>query len=133
MANKSEGRVIKTGTGFFFTGDGRLITNYHVVENARSIVAQAPSGAYNEHAGVCNRLENLDIAVLTFSATDVPNLSLINAPQVVEGQRVLVIGNPEGLQGIGIDFSEVGAFTIRLTSIFDRSDGFSTFSSQHRD
>ena len=40
-----------------------------------------------------------DLALLKFSATDVAYLELGSSAKAVEGQRVLVIGNPEGLQG----------------------------------
>jgi hypothetical protein len=45
------------------------------------------------------RLPDVDIAMLQFDATDVSYLQLDSKVQVEEGQRVLVIGNPEGLQG----------------------------------
>ena len=40
-----------------------------------------------------------DVALLKFQATDVDFLKLGNSTNAVEGETVLVIGNPEGLQG----------------------------------
>jgi S1-C subfamily serine protease len=34
-------KEIATGTGFLVSSDGKLITNYHVVENAARVVAKA--------------------------------------------------------------------------------------------
>jgi hypothetical protein len=88
-----------TGTGFFITPEGLLLTNYHVIKNARTVGARTPSGAYYPFTGDWIRLPNVDIAMLKFNANDVPYLLLDSHAQVEEGQRVLVIGSPEGLQG----------------------------------
>ncbi|MGA8481945.1 MAG: serine protease [Chthoniobacterales bacterium] len=89
---------ILTGTGFFITSKGLLLTNYHVIKNARTLGARTPSGAYYPFTGDWIRLPNVDIAMLKFNANDVPYLPLDSNSQVEEGQRVLVIGSPEGLQ-----------------------------------
>ena len=89
---------ILTGTGFFITSKGLLLTNYHVIKNARTLGARTPSGAYYPFTGDWIRLPNVDIAMLKFNANDVPYLPLDSNAQVEEGQRVLVIGSPEGLQ-----------------------------------
>jgi hypothetical protein len=87
------------GTGFFITPEGLLLTNYHVIKNARTVGARTPSGAYYPFSGDWIRLPNVDIAMLKFNANDVPYLLLDSHAQMEEGQRVLVIGSPEGLQG----------------------------------
>lgn len=40
-----------------------------------------------------------DVAVLKFQASDVDFLTVGTSTNAVEGETVLVIGNPEGLQG----------------------------------
>jgi S1-C subfamily serine protease len=40
-----------------------------------------------------------DLAILKFLAVDVPYLRLGSFKEAVEGERILVIGNPNGLQG----------------------------------
>ena len=40
----STGRIIATGTGFFISADGKLITNYHVIEKAHSVMAKTENG-----------------------------------------------------------------------------------------
>ena len=37
--------VLKTGTGFFISPDGLLLTNYHVISGGASIMAKTPTGA----------------------------------------------------------------------------------------
>jgi hypothetical protein len=98
IAKDAHGNV-STGTGFFITSDGLLVTNYHVIQNASTVGARTPAGAYYPFTGKWMRLPNLDIAMLQFNATDASCLQLDTNVQVEEGQRVLVIGNPEGLEG----------------------------------
>jgi Trypsin-like peptidase domain len=57
-----------------------------------------------------------DLAMLKFTTTDVPHLELGSSADVVEGQKVLVIGNPEGLQGTVSD-GIVSAFRENRTYI----------------
>ena len=44
-------------------------------------------------------MDRLSCALLKFNATDVGFLTLRNSSDAVEGEKVLVIGNPEGLRG----------------------------------
>jgi len=90
---------MSTGTGFFITSEGLLLTNYHVIKDARTVGARTPSGAYYPFSGEWTRLPNVDIAMLKFNGNDVSYLQLDSSVQVEEGQRVLVIGSPEGLEG----------------------------------
>ena len=76
-----------------------MLTNYHVIQNARTVGARTPGGAYYPFTGEWVRLPNVDIAMLKFNTTDVSCLLLDSNAQVEEGQRVLVIGIPEWLQG----------------------------------
>ena len=70
-----------TGTGFFITPEGLLLTNYHVIKNARTVGARTPSGAYYPFTGDWIRLPNVDIAMLKFNANDVPTFCLIAMPK----------------------------------------------------
>lgn len=90
---------LKTGTGFFVSGDGYLLTNNHVIDGGSYVTARTSSGATYQFDAVVVRSADPDLAVLKFTATDVPHLELGSSADTVEGQRVLVIGNPEGLQG----------------------------------
>jgi Trypsin-like peptidase domain len=92
-------RPLKTGTGFFVTGDGCLLTNNHVVAGASFILVQTGAGAAFHFEDAIVTSNGPDLALLKFTTTDVPHLELGSSAETVEGQRVLVIGNPEGLQG----------------------------------
>jgi tetratricopeptide (TPR) repeat protein len=99
LAFDKENKPLKTGTGFFVSSDGALLTNFHVISGASSIMAKTPTGAVYFLKGVIAESEADDVAKLQFLATDVPYLTLGSSLKAVEGQRVLVIGNPEGLEG----------------------------------
>ena len=99
LVSDVSGQIYKTGTGFFVTSKGLLITNYHVVQGGTSIVAVSLTGDYYKAPGSsAHRVKDLDICLVHFPTTNNPHLELKNV-ETVEGQRVLVIGNPEGLQG----------------------------------
>jgi hypothetical protein len=99
VALDHQNKTLKTGTGFFISADGNLLTNYHVISGASSILAKTPSGAIYFLKGIVSISPQVDVALLSFYATDVPHLDLASSTDAVEGQRVLVIGNPEGLEG----------------------------------
>jgi S1-C subfamily serine protease len=99
IALDQQNKPLKTGTGFFISADGNLLTNYHVISGASSILAKTPSGAIYFLKEIGSVSPETDVALLRFYATDVPHLNLGSTTTAVEGQRVLVIGNPEGLEG----------------------------------
>jgi S1-C subfamily serine protease len=90
---------IKTGTGFFVSADGDLLTNFHVIQGAVHISARTDKGAMFFFDRLVAGSPESDVALLKFQATDVDYLKLGTSTNAVEGETVLVIGNPEGLQG----------------------------------
>jgi Trypsin-like peptidase domain len=90
---------IKTGTGFFITADGELLTNFHVIEGATHISARTEKGAIFIFEKFVTGSADSDVALLKFQAADVDFLKIGTSTNAVEGETVLVIGNPEGLQG----------------------------------
>jgi serine protease Do len=92
-------KLLKTGTGFFISPDGELLTNNHVISGGSLITAKMPNGAVFFLKSIVTASETYDIAKLQFVAADVPYLTLGSSSSAVEGQRILVIGNPEGLEG----------------------------------
>jgi S1-C subfamily serine protease len=120
------GELVATGTGFFISPDGKLLTSYHVIKDAYSIVAKTATGLRYSHSHILSApqiyyFKEEDIAELQFDdATDVPCLYLGSSGNTVEGEPVLVIGNPDGLTGTVSDgiisaFREKGA-VIQITA-----------------
>ncbi len=100
VALNRKGAPTKFGTGFFVSTDGQLITNFHVIDGASSLVAFDSLGARLSFERVIRSdYPFLDIAVLKFQVKDVPFLKIRVSDDIAEGDKVIVIGNPTGLTG----------------------------------
>ncbi len=87
------------GSGFIVSEDGYVVTNNHVVENARQILVRLPNRQEYE-ATLVGTDPRSDLAVLKIEAEELPSLSLAENDDVKVGQWVLAIGSP-----FGLDFS----------------------------
>jgi len=84
------------GTGFFITEQGHFLTCSHVVEGEQMWAASA-YGDYVQ-AKLLARDENYDLALMQMeTATEVEPIAFGDASQVREGQTVLALGHPLGL------------------------------------
>ena len=91
--------TIRTGTGFFISPDGLAVTNFHVIQGASHPSGRTNEGAVFKFERVVAHPPGVDLAILKFEADGVACLHLGRSTDAVEGQTVLVIGSPEGLQG----------------------------------
>lgn len=87
---------ISIGSGFFIT-ENRVVTNYHVIEGARSIQIQLLNGEAYTVDTVLGYDINLDIAVLSVPIFRKP--FTINTHGVTNGETVYTIGSSQGLTG----------------------------------
>src|SRR5258708_7544072 len=99
IASDANWSPIRTGTGFFISADGELLTNVHVIQGATHISARTDKGAIFVFERVIAGSADSDVALLKFQAADLDYLKIGNSTNAVEGETVLVIGNPEWLQG----------------------------------
>jgi serine protease Do len=85
------------GSGFVVEFGGRkyILTNYHVVENAISIVVTAHSGD-SRPARLLGADDLLDVAVLSVDNLDLPAAPLGDSDALEIGDWVIAIGNPLG-------------------------------------
>lgn len=87
-----------TGSGFVWDREGRIVTNYHVIEDAGRIeVTLADNTTWK--AVLVGRAPDKDIAVLQISAQreKLKPIPLGNSKNLLVGQKVFAIGNPFGL------------------------------------
>lgn len=88
-----------TGSGFFFTSDGYVLTNSHVVSPGPRHQVSTPDGSLLAAELVGNDTAT-DLAVLKVSGLTPPALRLADSDKVLIGQIAIAIGNP-----IGYDYS----------------------------
>ncbi|MBL6813218.1 MAG: trypsin-like peptidase domain-containing protein, partial [Luminiphilus sp.] len=87
------------GSGFILSSDGYIVTNNHVVENARQVMVRLPDRQEFD-AEVIGADPRSDLAVLKIDAKRLPTLALARGDDIKVGQWVLAIGSP-----FGLDFS----------------------------
>lgn len=85
------------GSGFIISEDGKIITNYHVVQNASEIVVRL-SDRRQYTAELVGHDEQSDLALLKIDAEDLPTVRLGNAAEMEVGEWVLAIGSPFGFE-----------------------------------
>jgi S1-C subfamily serine protease len=87
----------KTGSGFFVTGTGVIVTNAHVARGEESLLTVLSTGQQVE-AKIVYIDADLDIALAKVDAPsgkgEFPHLTLTSANRVRQGESVLAIGNP---------------------------------------
>ena len=87
------------GSGFIIGGDGKILTNSHVVANEHQLeVTLSDQSKYK--ARLLSRDESNDLALLQIEPRKkLPWLRLGDSEGLQVGQKVLAIGNPFGLDG----------------------------------
>ncbi len=84
-----------SGSGFIFTEDGNIITNYHVVEGTSAVAVSLYDGTRYDAKVVGYDASN-DLAVLKVDATGLSPVVLGDSSNINVGDPVVAIGNPLG-------------------------------------
>ena len=86
------------GSGFVYDGEGRIITNNHVVENAVDITVTFIDGTIVP-ATLVGRDPYVDLAVIDVDVDEylLRPVTLGNSSELLVGEQVVAIGNPFGL------------------------------------
>jgi serine protease Do len=106
------GRESSLGSGVIVAPDGYIVTNYHVIAGEQRIkVVITPPVEKEPQALAALRLnprivpasvvgfsKQIDLAVLKIDASGLPTIPFAQYAQLRQGQLVLAIGSPEGLQ-----------------------------------
>jgi TonB family protein len=93
----SSGKLLRTETAFFISGDGRFVTTAHAIEGGANAVAKMADGRIYDVSGVLAASTTLDVAVLQADVKYVPFLTLNRNPNLETDRRVGVVGS--GLAG----------------------------------
>ena len=90
--------IIGEGSGFFISSDGYIVTNYHVVQDSKSVTMTMDNGKVLD-AKVVGTDPKTDLALLKVEQPgDYPYVTLDKATPKI-GDWVVCIGNPYGLGG----------------------------------
>ncbi len=84
------------GSGFIISSNGYILTNNHVVRNAKEIIVTLSNGKRYK-AKVVGTDPTADIAVIKIKAKNLPTLPLGDSDKLQVGEWVIAIGNPYGL------------------------------------
>jgi S1-C subfamily serine protease len=98
--NGSQAERQGAGTGMILTSSGEVLTNNHVVEGATSleVTIQGHSGKYS--AEVVGVDPTDDVALIQIEGVSgLPTVTLADSSRLIEGQRVVAIGNALGRGG----------------------------------
>jgi 2-alkenal reductase len=111
------------GSGFVYDSDGHIVTNYHVIDGAKTVEVRFTSGfmAYGTVIGT-DLDSDLAIVKVDAPAEELHPLPLGDSSLLKVGQTVIAIGNPFGLNStmtVGI----ISALGRTLDSIHQSPDG----------
>jgi serine protease Do len=84
-----------SGSGIIFSQDGYIVTNQHVIDGAMSVKVKL-SDATEYDATIVGQDARTDLAVIKIDATGLPAATIGDSDQLVQGESILVIGNPLG-------------------------------------
>lgn len=94
---KDDARGGGSGSGFFISPDGYLLTNSHVVHGATAISVSLADG--RRVAGdLIGDDPDTDLAIVRVSASDIDYLPFADSDAVLPGQIAIAIGSPMGFQ-----------------------------------
>lgn len=85
------------GSGFIVSADGTILTNAHVVRDAKDVTVKL-TDRREFQAKVLGADPKTDVAVLKIDAKNLPTVPLGNARDLQVGQWVLAIGSPFGFE-----------------------------------
>jgi len=93
----SSGKLLRTETAFFISGDGRFVTTAHAVEGGVNAVAKVADGRIYNVGGILAASTTLDLAVLQADVKYVPFLTLNRSSNLETNTSIGVVGS--GLAG----------------------------------
>ncbi|MEZ4298788.1 MAG: trypsin-like peptidase domain-containing protein [Polyangiaceae bacterium] len=84
------------GSGVIFSADGAILTNNHVIDNAKSVNVKLKDGRVFS-ATLAGRDPATDLAVLKIDAKSLPAVTFADSDTAKPGEIVLAMGSPLGL------------------------------------
>lgn len=92
------GSGYSTGSGFFIESHGVAVTNFHVIEGAKSAFIRTSDGKEHKVLGVYDYDTEKDLALIKVEGEGFPTVELSYSDTLKVGSQVYAIGSPEGLE-----------------------------------
>ena len=102
------------GSGVIYTTDGYIVTNNHVIEDARSINVKLHDGT-EYTAELIATEEESDLAVIKINATGLQPAVIGDSEKLKVGETAIAIGNPLGTLGGTVTTGIVSALSREIT------------------
>jgi regulator of sirC expression with transglutaminase-like and TPR domain len=93
-----DGKPESLGTGFVLSADGLIATNHHVIGEGRTILVKTADGKRYEAVSVHATDRKGDLALIRIAARGLLPLRLGDDARLRDGQAVVAVGNPKGLE-----------------------------------
>ncbi len=97
VAVDGKGNPIGMGSGFLVTGNGAIVTNYHVISTAAAVKVRSGLKIIDVEGLLHVDTEN-DLAILKIGGTNHPKVRLGDARKLSVGEKLYAIGSPQGLE-----------------------------------
>ncbi len=88
------GNEIASGNGFFVSADGKLVTDFHLVEKAAHVIAKLVTGELFRVEGMLATDVKNDLALLKLTTSNQTFLAFGDTGSLVTSQRVAIISSP---------------------------------------
>ena len=91
-----------SGTGFNIHPGGIIVTNYHVIEEALTMVVTFPDGkTYKAESWVSE--PEYDLAIIKLDGSNLPNVPLNTSHSPAKGEKIKVVGNPLSYNNVVVE------------------------------
>jgi S1-C subfamily serine protease len=117
----ASGQKVGSGTGFFVSADGRIVTNHHVIDGAAKVTASLADGRKIDAVGYLASDPEKDLAIVKIPGDGYPALTLGESKGLRMGDEVVVIGSPLGLSST-LSVGIVSAIRSAKEQLFDQDD-----------
>ena len=93
----STGKGVASGSGFVVSADGKIATNYHVINGAYSAKVKTHDGKILDVTKVFAYDSVQDMALIKINASGLKPVTLGDSGNIGTGDKIYTIGNPLGL------------------------------------